>query len=876
MKTKRYNRHILSVAMRCVICTGVLSVVTACADDVPSPAVDGGKTIRFEVTSTGDWNTSRGGNTVAGSSSGQERLNVITLKSVTDNLYLIPEVTDGISAVKDSNSDISRATGVSTSTISDFGVFASMNSGNSSAARTPDYMYNVDVTRSNNWTPEAEYLWPGSGTLHINAYSPYCDLSGSVPEEGVISLPSPDATGELSLTYVTPAEATAQTDLLWATPRDASSSPCAMTFNHALTAVRFTTGQVMTPCTIKKIEITGVNTHGSLNLETGVWSDLSVAADFAVEPEIELTAATGSTSVSPDTPMTSDEQTFLFIPQELPADATLTLTIDIDGKATTYTSSLAGQKWTAGKTVTYRLSVNPSASSFEVDGVFETNYTGGKVNFTVTSHGSDSASPLKWTAEFIDDAGNVIPRPNWITDFPEAGSGDSACVAATQLQDFEWLAMSEGTRTLQNAADINASSGNNPYNLSNSTGASSVENTANSYIINAPGTYSLPLVYGNAVKNGVANTAAYISTSHNRTALKTFINHLGNDITDPYIYNNSGCDPDKAILVWESQLNLVRNVALSEDKRSVIFDIPHTSIRQGNALVALLDKDSTVMWSWQLWVTDYVSGTNLNDVPGSGTATYSFMPRNIGEINGGDETDFKECSVKIRFTQESVDGSEPATQIITFNQSGKKVLTPTNSSFYQWGRKDPKMAAIDQWYRADHTEVTALATSQVTGTTTGNDILVTFIRTPDVFWCMTATPSFSYTNLWNCNLSQTAPVKTVYDPSPVGYRVPDRNETRACSTLKPVRYVAGTGVTQPPCYYLPLPDGSEMLFHGLGYRGNKDGEIGSGMSLCWDSFASATSGGRFVLYRTGTSGNITDEENAFDRLAGFGVRPVRE
>ena len=44
------------------------------------------------------------------------------------------------------------------------------------------------------------------------------------------------------------------------------------------------------------------------------------------------------------------------------------------------------------------------------------------------------------------------------------------------------------------------------YNLSNSTGAATIENTANCYVISAPGTYRIPLVYGNAIKNQAANT----------------------------------------------------------------------------------------------------------------------------------------------------------------------------------------------------------------------------------------------------------------------------------------------------------------------------------------------------------------------------------
>ena len=50
-------------------------------------------------------------------------------------------------------------------------------------------------------------------------------------------------------------------------------------------------------------------------------------------------------------------------------------------------------------------------------------------------------------------------------------------------------------------------------------------NTANCYVVTHPGYYKFPLVYGNAIKNGATNAIAYGSS--------TFVNHLGNQISDP-------------------------------------------------------------------------------------------------------------------------------------------------------------------------------------------------------------------------------------------------------------------------------------------------------------------------------------------------------
>jgi hypothetical protein len=53
-------------------------------------------------------------------------------------------------------------------------------------------------------------------------------------------------------------------------------------------------------------------------------------------------------------------------------------------------------------------------------------------------------------------------------------------------------------------------------------------------------------VYGNAIKNGAANTAAYTKVEGQYS--HDFANHLDNVIADPYIANNEGCVPHDAEL----------------------------------------------------------------------------------------------------------------------------------------------------------------------------------------------------------------------------------------------------------------------------------------------------------------------------------------
>lgn len=135
-------------------------------------------------------------------------------------------------------------------------------------------------------------------------------------------------------------------------------------------------------------------------------------------------------------------------------------------------------------------------------------------------------------------------------------------------------------------------------------------NTANSYIVNAPGTYTLPLVYGNAIVNGSTNESAYKTKNTGEGILKTFINHLGLGITSPYIYENKDANGNNlsaqnAELLWQDVNGLVTDVQLTDGGKALQFKVNKNVIQQGNAVVAISDSEGTIMWSWHIWVTDY-------------------------------------------------------------------------------------------------------------------------------------------------------------------------------------------------------------------------------------------------------------------------------
>lgn len=113
-------------------------------------------------------------------------------------------------------------------------------------------------------------------------------------------------------------------------------------------------------------------------------------------------------------------------------------------------------------------------------------------------------------------------------------------------------------------------SSNAPHDLSYDYNG--LMNTANCYVVTHPGYYKFPLVYGNAIKNGATNAIAY-GVKDGTIISSTFVNHLDNQITDPYIYNNNNCTVGSADLLWQDAKNLISNISLCDNDKYIKFEI---------------------------------------------------------------------------------------------------------------------------------------------------------------------------------------------------------------------------------------------------------------------------------------------------------------
>ena len=356
--------------------------------------------------------------------------------------------------------------------------------------------------------------------------------------------------------------------------------------------------------------------------------------------------------------------------------------------------------------------------------------------------------------------------------------------------------------------------------------------TANCYMVHSAGDYKLPLVYGNAIKNGTTNAAAYTGVSGQ---LETFPRHDGSAITGPWIKDN-GITVATAELLWQDAEGLVTAVGISGDYLTLTVG-KNAAAQEGNAVVAAKDAGGNIVWSWHIWVTKqtFATLTTVN----TGDHTYQLTPVNLGWV--GD------------------------------------AVSQGYNTFYQWGRKDAFIPGTGT-ANTNHT-VYNISNAPVTGLTFVSNSSATIadnIKNPTTFYNVSSKPNTSTAyNLWDAQQTgtgniATATVKTVYDPCPAGFCVPTGNLYYYIKN--------GVGVTSD---WDNTYKGRNLtsvtphvFFPAAGYRNNGSGapigNVGSD-GFCWSSSAdSDASARRLHIY----GANFAWDLNY--RARGFSVRPVAE
>lgn len=280
----------------------------------------------------------------------------------------------------------------------------------------------------------------------------------------------------------------------------------------------------------------------------------------------------------------------------------------------------------------------------------------------------------------------------------------------------------------------------------------SSRSTANCYVVRRAGTYKIPLVYGNGIKNGIVNPSAYTRQGDKYTA--DFVNHLGNMLTSPYIEENSGCVAASAGLLWQTA-TMISQVSLADG--FLVFSIDNIPNSNGLAILWVKDSVGDIMWSWTIWATnDDLTPVTLTNHTGF---NYDVIPEGLGAIWNADRSHY---------------------------------VAP----HYQWGRKDPFIPSSDYnsttpmsvfdingdayvgetvYGVADDSDKSGTVRSVANSIKMPNRLFLEYNASKKIWnnlaWC---------NNFWNAAIttqdenddSQASAIKTIYDPCPVGLMLP--------------------------------------------------------------------------------------------------------
>ncbi len=258
------------------------------------------------------------------------------------------------------------------------------------------------------------------------------------------------------------------------------------------------------------------------------------------------------------------------------------------------------------------------------------------------------------------------------------------------------------------------------------------------------------------------------------------------------------------------------------------------NFKEGNAVIAAKDASGTILWSWHIWFTDQPQAQVYNNDAGT------MMDRNLGATS-------------------ATPGDVGALGLL-----------------YQWGRKDPFLGSSS--ISSNTIAKSTIAWPSAVSSDSSNGTIAYATANPTTFikynsnnhdWHYTGSSSTDNTR-WTTSESS----KSIYDPCPSGWRVPDGGDNGIWSKagFDDTTY---DGTNQGISFSITSP--SKTWYPASGYRYGSGGSlvsVGDGGS-CWS--ASPSSGNSDHAYGLGFSiyGNVFPSSSD-SRADGQSVRCLQE
>ena len=905
-------------ACSALLASGAALTAVSCADDdLDNGGTNGkGAVVRFSVNDVQEGAISRGvmtrGAITPGLGSSDLAGGKLTAHSNRNiDVCLIETTVEGVNPVKaDAHT---RANIIKTSTLGDFSASGIRGTSASTILTNPEW-FHAKKTKSNGELYSPIYWAFSQPSARFFAVSP------NVESYSKMTINNTDASGSPSVEFEVDPDVTKEVDLMTACSGDVQYATqnvqptTSLDFRHALTGIRFAVGQNLSwNKTIDKVELRNVLLKSKYKLSKQ-FNGTGAAWDhtgYSMRGTAVLSGVSVSTSASPNTTImgnADDNYTFYMIPQQLTGLVTAYVHCT-DG--TTITVPLKGE-WKAGTTRTYKLSQTNSTWTYTLESTNPSraaNYDETTSQaYGIKSFREDPVTHVKqavaWKIVGYDADGDgtfsMTEKPAWLTSLSKTeGDGGTAADQGTatltkDVTDF----LAKRTKELKEATALGSAGA--PYDLS-TKGGSVNRSTANSYVISAPGHYRIPLVYGNAIENGSNNPSSYISSApatmvgSKDVILHNFKDHAGANITDPWIENTNGganSGVNGAEVVWADAANLVHSPSITHvgGEGFLDFEVKQSDIQSGNAVVAVTKgsgASKTVLWSWHLW---FAPKDALDKIPVTNHQgkVYNFTKETLGwkPTQWIGSTYDKPRTVKVKVEQTVANNGTKQNAVINITQKPGNVKKGA-TTLYQFGRKDafPGVATSD------------LKAGSITENAGDNMTISNNIQNPDKFYIYGSSlwTNYGYYNLWSADNTVTGGynqgndnpvVKTVYDPCPVGFKMPANNAftgfttTGQNSTSQSEMNVDGTDDWQQWTnnfghnFWTNSSKTATINFPASGYRYNNDGALSYfGIDgYYWSAVPGNTYNGCYLYF---FSGNV-NPLYVSTRSYGFAVRAVSE
>ena len=195
--------------------------------------------------------------------------------------------------------------------------------------------------------------------------------------------------------------------------------------------------------------------------------------------------------------------------------------------------------------------------------------------------------------------------------------------------------------------------------------------------------------------------ANHVDTEGHVDIYHTFQRHDQQGITGPYILQNLGLTSTQVspVIVWEdvrdaahafipsSSLSIIESGGIPYIRFHVADECTVdeqtgdiTGIRQGNAVIALREGTTgPILWSWHIWVTD-------QEMAPVTVGTKSILPADLGWCDTKTDVHFTERDWYVRIRPVEGD-ADPL--VVHVHQNSSVSHWNSGTTLYQWGRKDP-------------------------------------------------------------------------------------------------------------------------------------------------------------------------------------------